>query len=208
MKLLAVRGVWASLIVVQLSWACSGAFSVEGYEVPGEVAGSANLGAGAAIAAAGGGSNSSAGSFAAVGGSAGETAQGGGATTPSGEAGSGEAGGGEPPDDRVYCDAVTEVFQYKCAPSCHGNERVAIGDFAVALERAAPLVDKPSIRDPGCGLVIDSANPSGSLILTKVTGGYQRDGIDCGGAMPVGSIGDMPPEEVTCIADWLQQFKR
>jgi hypothetical protein len=208
MKTLATRRAWASLLVLQLSSACSGVISMDGYERSGEVA---DLGA----AASGGGSNSSAGSSTTAGGSAGDRAEGGGGSTSvAGEAGSGEtgddeAGSGEPPDEnRVYCDAVTEVFQLKCAPSCHGNDRVAIGDFALGLEHAATLVDKPSIRNAACGLVIDSANPSGSLILTKVTGGYFRDDIDCGGAMPVGSLGDMPPDEVSCIADWLQQFKR
>jgi hypothetical protein len=126
----------------------------------------------------------------------------------SGTAGSGseqrpDAGGGnEPP--RVYCDAVAEVFRYKCGPSCHQNEGFDSGDFAVGPDEARAYIDRVSARE-NCGLVIDSSEPQNSLILTKITGDYPKP--NCGADMPIGSF-EITDEEIDCVSDWLEQFAR
>ncbi len=108
----------------------------------------------------------------------------------------------EPP--RMYCDAVTTVFQLKCGPSCHMNRGVAIGDFGVGPEEARKYINRVSVREASCGLIINPAFPQQSLILTKVTGAFPR-GENCGAQMPIGSF-EITDEEVDCISDWVEQF--
>jgi hypothetical protein len=66
-------------------------------------------------------------------------------------------------------------------------------------------VDAPSVRNVDCGLIIDSADPAESLIYRKLTGDF-IGGI-CGGFMPV-SGADLTEQQIDCVADWVQQFKR
>jgi hypothetical protein len=117
------------------------------------------------------------------------------------EAGAG--GGNEPP--RVHCDAVADVFRFKCGPSCHQNEGFTSGDFAVGPEEARAYIDRVSIHGANCGLVINSRDPQNSLILTKITGDFP--GLNCGSQMPVGSF-EINDDEIDCISDWLEQFAR
>ena len=118
----------------------------------------------------------------------------------------GERPSTEPAEARVYCDAPTLVLTASCGNgSCHSNGGVAIGDFAIGPERIPPFIDKVSTRGPQCGLIIDTHDPNASLILTKVIGTYP-DG--CGGAMPVGSFGDLTEAQIECLANWVQQFRR
>jgi hypothetical protein len=154
------------------------------------------------------------------GGSAGASAtagRGGGATVPSPDAGVGGSSGSSaaetPPDagvrsnepPRAYCDAIEEVFRFKCGPSCHQNVDFKSGDFAVGPAEARDHVDRVSARGAQCGLVIDSRNPQNSLILTKITGDYPPN--NCGGAMPIGSF-EITDGEIDCISDWLEQYAR
>jgi hypothetical protein len=110
-----------------------------------------------------------------------------------------------PPAPREHCDAIEEVFRFKCGPSCHQNVGFANGDFAVGPEEARNYVDRVSARGSRCGLVIDSQDPQNSLILTKITGDYPPD--NCGGAMPIGSF-EITDGEIDCISDWVEQFAR
>ncbi len=104
-----------------------------------------------------------------------------------------------------YCDAVTEVFQQVCGNgSCHSNPGATIGDFAVSFERASAYVDRPSARDPSCGAIIDSERPGRSLLLLKMVGAQP---YGCGAIMPVGSFGEVTPQQVQCVADWVSQFQ-
>jgi hypothetical protein len=78
-----------------------------------------------------------------------------------------------------------------------------IGDFGESEAKARTYVDKASEREPSCGLYINSANPDASLLLTMTTG---EQGPTCYPVvMPLGS-GDLPQEDVDCLADWLSQF--
>jgi hypothetical protein len=115
----------------------------------------------------------------------------------------GKTGTGAPP---VICDAVTKVFQVSCGGgSCHTNEGAAIGDWGLSTEEATKFVDRSSVRDPTCGKIIDSSDYSKSLILVKIEGPVPSN---CGGAMPVGSFGDLTQSQIDCVASWLQQFQK
>lgn len=123
-----------------------------------------------------------------------------------GASGSSGAGGSRVEPDEPPCDAVNEVFRRSCGTtSCHANPNATIGDFGVDEESARSYVDVPSSRDPSCGLMIDSSDPSESLILRKLTGDFEAP--LCGGIMPV--IGrDLTRDEIACVASWLEQFRR
>ncbi len=109
---------------------------------------------------------------------------------------------------RTYCDAVSLVLQASCGNgSCHSNRGVTIGDFAVGASEAAAYVSRGSARNPECGLIIDPIEPQNSLILTKVTGDFPKN-MNCGAEMPVGSFEDITDEQIDCLSDWVEQFKR
>jgi hypothetical protein len=109
---------------------------------------------------------------------------------------------------RTYCDAVTIVLQASCGNgSCHSNRGVTIGDFAIGADEAAAYVSRGSVRNPECGLIIDPIEPQNSLILTKVTGDYPKN-MNCGAEMPVGSFEDITGQQIECLSDWVEQFKR
>ncbi len=109
-------------------------------------------------------------------------------------------------EPRVYCDAYTEVFRVSCGPSCHQNVGVPIGDFGVNPEDHLKYINRVSVRDPGCGLIINPNEPLESLILTKVTGDFERgDDVNCGAQMPVGSL-EITQAQINCLADWVLQF--
>jgi hypothetical protein len=129
-----------------------------------------------------------------------------GGSSPNGRAGAGGRAGsgavsGEPP-----CDAVAVVLLPHCGGgSCHSNPTARIGDWAVGRDEAESFVDVPSVRNVSCGLIIDSADPSQSLLLRKLTGDFPSP--MCGGLMPV-SGGDLSDQEIACMGSWLQQFQR
>jgi hypothetical protein len=115
-------------------------------------------------------------------------------------------GGSMRPISEPVCDAMRTVLQARCGNnSCHSNPRATIGDFAVGMEQAEAYIDRPSVRDPACGLIIDSANPSESLLLRKLTGDFPVPA--CGAFMPV--TGDsLTDAQIDCMENWLQQFQR
>jgi hypothetical protein len=115
-----------------------------------------------------------------------------------------DAGDGKDPP-RVHCDAVAEVFRFKCGPSCHQNPGFDSGDFAVGPDEARTFIDRGSTNGESCGLIINSSEPQNSLILTKLTGDYPKP--NCGADMPVGSF-EITDEEIDCVSDWLEQFAR
>jgi hypothetical protein len=102
------------------------------------------------------------------------------------------------------CDAVNQVLLPSCGSNaCHGNPRATIGDFGLLDADLRPFVDKPSVRNPSCGFVIDSGDPSQSLLLRKLTGDF--DALACGAQMPA-SGPDLTLEQIDCMESWLQQF--
>ncbi len=154
--------------------------------------GSAIAGAGA-----GGGGNMAGGGNVGSGGRGGSV-NGGGGSPPVGG-----AGGGTPSGD--YCDAPGTVLIPRCGTSsaCHGAGSLS-GDFAESDAKARTYVNRASLRDPACGLYINSANPDASTILTMTNG---EAGPSCYPIpMPIGSGEDLPQAEVDCIAEWLSQF--
>jgi hypothetical protein len=118
--------------------------------------------------------------------------------------GSGGAGGAMPV--RPVCDAMRTVLQARCGNnSCHSQDGATIGDFAISMEQIPAYIDKPSVRDPMCGLIIDSENPSESLLLRKLIGAFPAPA--CGAFMPV--TGDaLSDTQIDCMESWLQQFKK
>jgi hypothetical protein len=114
----------------------------------------------------------------------------------------GGEGGGAP--SGMYCDAPGIVLIPKCGNSvaCHGAGSLS-GDFGESEAKARTFVDRASLRDPACGRYINSADPEASTLLTMTNG---EAGPNCYPVtMPLGS-GDLPPEDLDCLADWLSQF--
>lgn len=113
---------------------------------------------------------------------------------------------GDPDENHgPFCDAVTEVLLPRCGGgSCHSNENARIGDFAAGRAQAESFIDVPSVRNASCGFVIDSQDPSQSLLLRKLVGDFPVP--TCGGPMPV-SGGDLTDEQIECMASWLEQFR-
>lgn len=109
-----------------------------------------------------------------------------------------------PVPPREYCDAMTTVLRVRCGGgSCHSNPGATVGDFAIGQEEAEFFVNRDSVRNSACGLVIDSQTPAQSLILRKVTGDFPTTG--CGAFMPVTGP-DLTRQQIDCLADWLEQF--
>jgi hypothetical protein len=123
------------------------------------------------------------------------------ATPPNGRSGAGGGAGSAP-----FCDAVTQVLIPSCGGgSCHSNRDATIGDWGVGREEAESFVDVPSVRNVACGFIIDSEDPSQSLLLRKLIGDFPAP--MCGGPMP-SSGPDLTDEQIACMASWLQQFRR
>ena len=115
------------------------------------------------------------------------------------------ASGGTSGQSETFCDAVTQVLLPRCGGgSCHSNPDARIGDFAAGRAQAESFVDVPSVRNASCGFVIDSQDPSQSLLLRKLIGDFPVP--TCGGPMPV-SGGDLTDEQIDCMASWRQQFR-
>jgi hypothetical protein len=111
-----------------------------------------------------------------------------------------------PPVPPKICDALNQVFKTTCGGgSCHTSQGVAIGDWGFSAASALKYVERPSVRDPKCGFIIDSSDYSKSLMLVKLEGPIP-DG--CGGPMPVGSYGGITKDQIDCVASWLQQFQK
>jgi len=121
--------------------------------------------------------------------------------------GSSGAGGGAPVGPaETFCDAVTQVLLPSCGGgSCHSNRGAGIGDLGVGREEAESFVDVPSVRNVACGFIIDSQDPSQSLLLRKLIGDFPIP--MCGGPMP-SSGPDLTDEQIACMASWVQQFRR
>jgi hypothetical protein len=117
-----------------------------------------------------------------------------------------DTGGSLVAEPRVYCDAYTQVFRPSCGPSCHQNVGVPIGDFGYEPDSALAYVNRVSVRNAECGLIINPNEPLESLILTKVNGEYPL-GMNCGQPMPVGSI-EITNAQINCLEDWVLQFQR
>jgi hypothetical protein len=106
-------------------------------------------------------------------------------------------------EEKVFCDAVSKVFIPSCGGgSCHNRPDVVFGDFAVGTAEAESFVNVQSAKNPLCGLLIDPVNPSDSLILRKVIGGFPAI---CGGAMP--ASGELTDDQLECVASWVQKFE-
>jgi hypothetical protein len=161
------------------------------------------------------GGSASVGGTSGAGGASGRAGQGGVSSiggSASGMAGSdmssagGTAGGGGATPAPPVCDAMRTVLQARCGNnSCHSQDGATIGDFAISMDQIPAYIDKPSVRDPMCGLIIDSQDPSQSLLLRKLIGAFPAPA--CGGFMPV--TGDaLSQTQINCMESWLQQFKQ
>ena len=121
----------------------------------------------------------------------------------SGGSGSGAGGSGVVASGDV-CDAYNDILAVKCnTAQCHGDGALN-GEFAASFDAAAALVDVPSGRGEGCGLLIDPQDTDNSLILTMTNG--QSDPAQCFPVlMPLGDD-NLPADEIACIQEWLTQF--
>jgi hypothetical protein len=116
-----------------------------------------------------------------------------------GVAGGAGEGGMEPPTpvgDTCNGFAILELY---CATSgCHGQPGAPLGDFASSEAAARAFIDREgSLACSGQGTIIDTDNPSDSLLVAKVSGDPP-----CGQAMP--PTGEpLTDEEVACLEDWI-----
>lgn len=120
-----------------------------------------------------------------------------------GVAGSDGGGGaaGAPPVVEGDCDGF-EVLQTYCATSgCHGNPGSAFGDFASSEDAAREFIGVESgIACAGQGSIVDTDDPSASLLVTKVNGE-----AECGQPMPPTGV-QLSDDEIACIESWISGF--
>ncbi len=174
------------------------------YDQPAAGAGGSGAGGSAAGTGAGAGGGAQAGGSGASGGAAAGAGNGGiGGGAMAGEAGSGGNGGGasagaagsagSPPS----CDGFA-ILATNCGTSgCHG-EGSNLEDFAASEAAAREFIDQPgTLACSGQGLVIDSEEPSESLMIRKLA-----DDAPCGQRMPVSGT-PLSRAEVECIEDWI-----
>lgn len=133
-------------------------------------------------------------------GSGGSGVQGTGGNTVTGTGGMGAGTGGA----TAGCDAPTQVFQTSCVGSvCHEAGSPFAGVFSVASTRSS-LVGKASMSAAPCAgkPIIDGANPSASVLLTRIMG------ATCGEQMPSKLVNpNNPPLSQTamdCVTSWVQ----
>jgi hypothetical protein len=128
----------------------------------------------------------------------------GGAAGSSMAGGAGSDGGGAagaPPVVGGDCDGF-DVLQTYCATSgCHGQPGSAFGDFASSEDAAREFIGVESgIACAGQGAIVDTDDPSASLLVTKINGE-----AECGQPMPPTGV-QLSDEEIACIEDWISGF--
>jgi hypothetical protein len=147
------------------------------------------------------GNGGSAGSANAAGGSAGAT---GGTPAGNGGSASGAAGAGMssagaagagPSDTGTPCDGFA-VLEANCSSGgCHGAGS-NLGNFAESESIARTFIGQEGAICAGEGSIIDTDDPSASVILLKVS-----DDPPCGQPMPIG--GSLDEEDVACLEEWI-----
>jgi hypothetical protein len=97
-------------------------------------------------------------------------------------------------------DVPTTIFQRTCGVSgCHTAAFPAQGLDLASPGVASRLVDVPETEVPALGLLlVDSAKPQSSVILTKL----QTATVPYGAVMPFGGT-PLSPQEVACVAAWI-----
>ena len=96
-------------------------------------------------------------------------------------------------------DGVPAVFAAKCAGSgCHGATSPALGLDLVSVGVAERVLDVPAV---GCTsrVLVDSADPSASFLLEKVT----ETAPECGGRMPLLTV-PLTTAEQDEIRTWIE----
>jgi hypothetical protein len=113
----------------------------------------------------------------------------------------GEGAAGGPPVTAGGCNGF-EVLQQYCATSgCHGAPGGAFGDFASSEDAAREFIGVESnLSCAGQGAIVDTDDPSASLIVTKINGE-----ADCGSPMPLTGE-QLTDEEIACVEEWIAGF--
>lgn len=107
-----------------------------------------------------------------------------------GEGGSEASGGGGAGD----CDGA-QILATNCgAGGCHGSPT----GFSAFGDDPEGFIDTPSPLYGTCGVLIDPASPTDSLIYKKATG--TQDGA-CGGSMPPGST--LSDDDAACLQEYI-----
>jgi hypothetical protein len=109
----------------------------------------------------------------------------------------GEGAAGGPPAMAGGCNGL-EVLQTYCATAgCHGPGS-AFGEFAVSEEAAREFIGVESgLSCAGQGSIVDTDDPSASLIITKINGE-----AECGSPMPLTGE-QLTDEEIACVEEWI-----
>ena len=93
-------------------------------------------------------------------------------------------------------DVERDLLAARCGASgCHGGANPSADLDLASPDVASRLV---GVASTGCGaaLLIDPANPTGGVLLEKVTA------PECGARMPV--LDDpLPPAEIACLQSWV-----
>ncbi len=108
-----------------------------------------------------------------------------------------DAGAAAPPDADGGCNPVTDIFPVSCTTSaCHSAQSQQGNLDLESAGLPARLVDKQAHGGPG--LLIDSKDPSQSVLYLKTTAtppfGFQ---------MPLGAD-PLSPDEMACLLAWVQ----
>jgi hypothetical protein len=94
------------------------------------------------------------------------------------------------------CDPVVDIFPLSCATSaCHSAQSQQGNLDLESFGLPGRLVNKRANGGPG--LLIDSANPPQSVMLTKAT-----DTPPFGFQMPLGQP-PLPPDQLACLQAWV-----
>jgi hypothetical protein len=96
------------------------------------------------------------------------------------------------------CDGFAILAQYCATSGCHGQPGAPLGDFASGPDAARAFIGREgSLACTGQGVIIDSDEPSDSLLLAKISGDPP-----CGQAMP--PTGEqLTDAQVACIQEWI-----
>jgi hypothetical protein len=114
-----------------------------------------------------------------------------------GSDGEGAAGG---PPVTAGCNGFDVLQEYCATSGCHGPGS-AFGDFASSEDAAREFIGVESgLSCAGQGAIVDTDDPSASLIVTKINGE-----AECGSPMPLTGE-QLTDEEIDCVEEWISGF--
>jgi hypothetical protein len=114
----------------------------------------------------------------------------------------GEGAAGAPPVmEGDGCNGFLVLQEYCATSGCHGQPGAPLGDFASSEDAAREFIGVESgVACAGQGAIVDTDNPSASLLITKMNGE-----AECGQPMPPTGV-QLTDEEIDCVEEWISGF--